>query len=144
MNSLIRRAIRKQDRLLKRFGKNKIPFYWDRYRAQRNFVVKLIKKAKFDYKQKVDSLLANPVTSPKKWWSIAKSQYGNKLCSSIPDLLENDIRISDSKLKAQIFNDYFANQSTLINADVAPVPSLPTLPFSLSSIVVNESEVLCI
>ena len=58
--------------------------------------------------------------------------------------MENDIRISDSKLKAQIFNDYFANQSTLINADVAPVPSLPTSPFSLSSIVVNESEVLCI
>ena len=66
MNSLIRRAIRKQDRILKRFGKNKIPFYWESYRAQQNFVVKLIKKAKFDYKQKVDSLLANPVTSPKK------------------------------------------------------------------------------
>ena len=77
-------------------------------------------------------------------WSIAKSQYGNKLCSSIPDLLENDIRISDYKLKAQLLNDYFANQSTLINADVAPVPSLPTSSFSLSSIVVNESEVLCI
>jgi hypothetical protein len=119
-----------------------IPFYWERYRVQRNFVVKLIKKAKFDYKQKVASLLANPVTSPKKWWSIAKSQYENKLtCSSIPDLLENDIRISDSKLKAQIFNVYFANQSTLTNADVAPVPSLPTSHFTLSSIVVNESDV---
>ena len=42
MNSLIRRAIRKRDRLLKRFGKNKIPSNWERYRAQRNFVVKLI------------------------------------------------------------------------------------------------------
>jgi hypothetical protein len=120
-----------------------IPFYWERYRVQRNFVVKLIKKAKFDYKQKVASLLANPVTSPKKWWSIAKSQYENKLtCSSIPDLLENDIRISDSKLKAQIFNDYFANQSTLTNADVGSCSVLAHITFCIVfNCCINESEV---
>lgn len=95
-----------------------------------------------NFTNKTNSLLADPLTSAKKWWGIAKSQYGNKWCSSIPDLLENDNVISDSRLKAQVFNDYFVSQSVLLSAATAAIPSLPSWHYSLSFIAVNESQVL--
>ena len=49
MNGAIRRAIRKRDRLLKAYTKFKSSFKWEKYRIDRNLVVKLNRKAKLDY-----------------------------------------------------------------------------------------------
>lgn len=57
MNGLIRQNIRKRDRLLKRFSYKKDAFNWERYRRQRNVVVTLIRKAKKDYNDKINSSL---------------------------------------------------------------------------------------
>ena len=67
MNGAIRRAIRKRDRLLKAYTKFKSSSKSEKYRINRNLVVKLIRKAKLDYQQKTNKLLSNPETSAKKW-----------------------------------------------------------------------------
>ncbi len=54
MNGLIRWSIRRRDRLLKRFSNNKTLLRWERYRTQRNLVVKLIRKAKIEYQKKTE------------------------------------------------------------------------------------------
>jgi hypothetical protein len=122
MNGLIRQAIRRRDRLLKRV------LSWERYRIQRNLVVKLIRRAKMEHQRKINTLLADPSTSAKKWWGISKSLYGNKCCSSLPDLIDNNIVISDSQHKAQVFNDYFVGQTIMLNADTADIPSYKPIP----------------
>ena len=116
MNGLIRWSIRRRDTLLKRFSNNKTLLRWERYRTQRNLVVKLIRKAKIEYQKKLNTLLSDPSTSAKKWWGIAKSLLWNKFCSPIPDFINNRNIISDSIHKAQIFNDYFVSQTILVNA----------------------------
>ena len=49
MDGAIRRVIRKRDRLLKAYTKFKSSSKWEKYRINRNLVVKLIRKAKLDY-----------------------------------------------------------------------------------------------
>lgn len=101
-----RRAIRKRDRLLKAYTKFKSSLKWEKYRINRNLVVKLIRKAKLDYQQKTNELLSNPETLAKKWWNVAKSFYGSKASSAIPPLYEDNEYVFDSKDKADLFNDF--------------------------------------
>jgi hypothetical protein len=75
MNGSIRQAIRRRDRLLKRFSNIKSVLSWERYRTQRYLVVKLIRRAKMEHQRKINTLLADPTTSAKKWWGISKSLY---------------------------------------------------------------------
>jgi hypothetical protein len=97
-----------------------------------------------EHQRKINTLLADPSTSAKKWWGISKSLYGNKCCSSLPDLIDNNIVISDSQhtYKAQVFNDHFVGQTAMANSDTANIPSLPSSPHNFSIIVVNEYQVL--
>ena len=111
MNGAIRQAIRKRDRLLKAYTKFKSSSTWEKYRINRNVVVKLIRKAKLDYQQKTNELLSNPETSAKKWWNVAKSFYGSKVSSAIPPLYEHNNYVFDSKDKADLFNDFFLSQT---------------------------------
>jgi hypothetical protein len=92
-----------------------------------------------EHQHKINTLLVDPSTSAKKWWGISKSLYSNKCCSSLPDLIDNNIVISDSQHKAKVFNDYFVGQTIMPNADTADIPSSP---HNLSIIVVNEYQVL--
>ena len=71
MNGSIRQAIRRRDRLLKRFSNIKSVLSWERYRTQRNLVVKLIRRTKMEHQRKINTLLADPSTSVKKWWGIS-------------------------------------------------------------------------
>ena len=138
MNSLIRRNIRKRDRFLKKFSSTKNSALWECYRRQRNFVVTIIKKAKKDYNDKINGLLANPSTSSKKWWNITKSIYKNKYSPSIPVIINNGEFISDSKQKAKVLNNYFVSQTQLATSVSSVVPTLPNPTCLLSSITASE------
>ena len=141
MNGSIRRGIRVRDRLLSLFSQSKSALVWERYRLQRNSVVNLIRKAKKVYNGKLNSLLANPSTSAKKWWSITKSLLGNKVCSSIPDLNDNGHLVSKSREKAEVFNEHFISQSTLPSGNSSFVLPLLRSPFSLDSICASEFQI---
>ena len=109
MNSDIRKAIRKRNRLLKYYCRHKSPRAWENYRVQRNLTTFLIRTAKEKYYTNLSDKLQDPEIGHKKWWGIIKSLYGNKIHSNIPALLEGDWMITDAKEKATLFNDYFCS-----------------------------------
>ena len=54
--------------------------------------------------------LNNPSTSAKTYWSILKTFYNGKKVPLIPPLQIGNTLVSDFKMKANIFNKFFASQ----------------------------------
>ena len=76
----------------------------------------------------------DPTTSPKAYWSILKTVLNNKKIPCIPPIYHN-IYITDFKEKAQIFNNIFAKQCTLVeNTSKLPIDSFKrnNLPSTIS------------
>ena len=66
MTSVVRKAIRKRNRLLKLYCKKKYSL-WQRYKDQRNHTTTLIRDAKNLYYHKLNTQLSDPCLGPKKW-----------------------------------------------------------------------------
>lgn len=144
-NSKIRSAIRKRNRLLKKFNKQKTTIAWESYKAQRNNTTRLIRKAKNDFYFKLNQQLSDSATAPKKWWSCVKSMYKKKNYTSIPNLRVGAEIVTDSCEKASLFNDFFINQGRIEVSDqdlafFTPVTRSPSL--SLSNIATTDTEIL--
>lgn len=139
INSEVRRAIRKRNRLLKTFCHYKNPETWELYRQQRNFTTSLIRRRKLSYYSYLNEKLQHSSLGPKKWWGIIKRLYGSKIKLTVPTLLEGDSLVSDAKDKATLLNDYFCSQSKLSNED-APLPTLRDFQNSKTLSVVSTSE----
>jgi hypothetical protein len=122
MNSEVRRAVRKRNRLLKKFCANKNPENWELYRRQRNNTTTLIRKSKISFYNKLNNKLNDVLLGPKKWWGIVKQLYGSKIQSSVPALLENNCIITDAKEKATLLNEYFSSQCKIPDLD-ATIPN---------------------
>ena len=67
----------------------------------------------------------DPTISPKACWSILKTFLNNKKIPCTPSIYHNNNYITDCKENAQIFNDFFAKQCTLVENS----SKLPTNPF---------------
>jgi len=89
MNSKVRSAIRKRNRLLKKFNRLNSITNWNKYKQQRNYTTFLIRDAKANYYKKLNENLSNPLFCKKKWWSSVKSLINNKIQMSIPSLRED-------------------------------------------------------
>ena len=122
MNCKVRSAIRKRNRLLKKFDRIKSIGNWNNYKQQRNLTTSLIRDAKANYYLKLNNDLSNPSLCKKKWWSTVKSLYNNKIHMSIPSLKENLCIITDAKQKADIFNAYFVSQATVADIERTIIP----------------------
>ena len=78
-------------------------------------------KRKEKYYHHLSLKLNNPNISDKTYWSILKSFYYDTKVPLIPPLLANTKIVSDFTKKANLFNDFFATQSTpLANSSVLP------------------------
>ena len=73
MNSSIRKAIRKRNRIHYRAKSTNNPDHWSQYRHLRNDVIRLVREAKTEYRNKLTSQLMDKSIPPDKWWRIAKS-----------------------------------------------------------------------
>ena len=98
MDSSVRLAMRKRDRLLK-------------YRQQRNLTTTLIRKNKAKYFHKVNAKLQDVTTGVKAWWSIVKGLYGEKVQSTVSTLIEGVRQVTNAQEKAEILNEHFCDQS---------------------------------
>ena len=63
------------------------------------------------------SKLDNPSTSAKTYWSILKTFYNGKKVPLIPQIQIGNTLVSDFKMKANIFNKFFASQCVPLNND---------------------------
>ena len=104
----------------------------------------MISTSKECYYDRLSKKLSDPKTSPKAYWSILKSFFGDRKVPLIPPLFHNNIYITDFKDKANLFNTHFSKQCSLIPT----TSSLPNETFgplfhsSLSSVVFDDNMVL--
>ena len=65
--------------------------------------------------------MANPNMAPKKKFELLERITNTGKSSYIKPLIDNDEMINNPKLKAKVFNTYFASKSTIINSsDTGP------------------------
>ena len=74
----------------------------------------LIEESKEKYYVRLSKKLLDPQTSPKSYWSILKTFLNNKKIPCIPPLLHQDKFIIDFKDKAEMFNNFFADQCSIL------------------------------
>ena len=95
------------------------------------------------YYEKFAKKLNNPLLQAKNYWSVLKTFYHDKKIPLIPPLLVDDKHVTDNKTKANIFNEYFAEQcSHLKSNSVLPINQTFLTQSSLTSLDFNEEEIL--
>jgi hypothetical protein len=78
---------------------------------------------------------------PKDYWKTIKSVMGVKVKPTIGTLTVNGNEIANTKNKADIFNNYFATQSTLDDTPRAMPPLLMTTRHRLGNVKTTQAEV---
>ena len=78
--------------------------------------------------------MMNPLTSTKIYWSILKSFHDNKKIFYIPQLLNQNRYVTKYKGKVKLFNNFFANQCSLINNSSV----IPTVLFKQTENVISS------
>ena len=83
--------------------------------SQRNLCVKLLKKAKSSYFEK---LQPSSITDNKKFWKTVKPMFSEKtMATDSITLIENNKIISEDQEVAEIFNSYFSNAVKSLNIE---------------------------
>ena len=132
ISALLKRQMRKRDKLLSKAKKTKSYIAWNDYKQQRNKVVKLLKSAHNEYLNR--SIGDNLELNPNKFWQYVKHSRSDS--QTIPTLRSVDsLRISD-KNKANALNNYFQLVFTTDDGNLPPVSS--SLPTSIGNIVFDQ------
>ena len=108
----------------------------------RNETTRLTGRAKEHYFEKLGKKLSDSLTVTKSYWTTLKNILNEKKNSVIPPLLENGVFITNFQAKADIFNELFIEQCSIIpNNSVSPSLMFRTNN-KLSSIAIDETEIL--
>ena len=95
------------------------------------------------YYENLAKKLNDPLLQAKTYWSILKTFYNGKKIPLIPPLLVRDKFVTDMKTKADIFNNFFAEQCTPCKNDSKlPINQIFLTKSRLSSLDINEDEIL--
>ena len=87
--------------------------------------------------------MLDPQTSPKSYWSILKTFLNNKRTPYIPPLLHQDKFIIDFKDKAEMFNNFFADQCSILrNKSELPATLSKKTSESLTTIDFSNNDIL--
>ena len=94
-----------------------------RFQCFQNLLIATTEKSKEQFYSRIWNKLIDPTTSSKAHCSITETFFKKRPC--IPPIYHNNNYITNFKEKAQIFNNFFAKQRTLIDH----TSKLPTDPF---------------
>ena len=101
------------------------------------------KESKNQYYTRLSYKLLDPKTSQNSYWSISKNFLNNKKIPCIPPLPHQGKFVTDFKEKANIFNNFFTNQcSVLSNNSYLPVTLTKKIHEPLSTINFSTDDVL--
>ena len=137
LNSKIKKMIRKRKRLFNKFKSTRDDFDFQNYKHFRNKVTQEIRKSKKEQIDRLADNLKNNTNAPRDWWKTLKTFIKPSQRVLIPPLEKDGCIYSDSKDKADIFNTFFANQSSLDDSnaslpDITPVPQSVIEPFTFT------------
>ena len=129
-----------RDKLFKNAKRSGLFHDFEIFKQQRNLVNDLIRMAKRNHLTN----LANKLTetrSEKDWWKLVKSVCGQSKSESIPTINHNNESIQCPKLKANIFNEYFANICNVDDSNIDEQPDQLLNPNTLSQLDITLQEV---
>ena len=142
MTPEIKRAIRRKHRVYKKYVSRGRKIDELAYmRVVRNKTTHLIDRAKGHYFEKLGKKLSDPSTGTKSYWTTLKNILNKKKNSVIPPLLENGVFITNFQAKADIFNELFVEECSIIPNN-SVLPSLIFRTNKLSNIAIDETEIL--
>ena len=102
----------------------------------------LISSTKALLYENVAKKLNNPLLQEKTYWSILKIFYSDKKIPLIPSLLVDNTFATDMRTKANIFNEYFAEQCTPLKNNSVFIDQIFLTQSRLVSLDFNEDEIL--
>ena len=144
MNETIKSKIKAKNALYKKYIQNG-RFESDFVYLQ-NLIIELnelISSTKTLYYENLAEKLNNPLLQPKTYWSVLKTFYDDKKIPLIPPLLVDDKHVTDTETKVNIFNEYFAQQCTLLkNNSVLPSNQTFLTQSRLTSLDFSEEKIL--
>ena len=118
-------------------------FFFEKFKALQYQLNMSIEESKKKYYTKLSSRLADPLTSPKTYWSILKTFLNIKKIPCIPPLFHENKFITDFKEKAELFNRFFVNQCSLLsNNSVLPTNLTQLTNKCLDSIHFSSSDIV--
>ena len=124
------------------FQNNKDIQLFRRFQCIQNLLTATIEKSKEQFYSRISTKLMDSTTSPKAYWSILKTLLNNKKIPCIPPIYHNNNYITDFKEKAQIFNDFFAKQCTLVeNTSKLPTNSFKRANNLLSTMLFTRDDI---
>ena len=133
--------LRKRKRLYDKYKRtNRIDDY-EIYKHYRNKAISEIRKAKKAETDKLATKLTSYKFSPKDWWKVLKSFIKPNQSSSIPPLNKDGVTFEDDNDKANILNDYFADQTSLDETHATLPPDPPDNLPHFDSVTVSPEEV---
>ena len=141
-NGALRKLCRRKDRKHKRAKILNTAVSWAAFREARNTYVNAVKEAKSMFENSNYSYLVNEgKEKPKKWWTILKSLLGQTSDTIIPPIeVDNEI-ITDDKAKANAFNTFFTNVSSLDDSNATLPNDIPNTEYQLNNIFITEEDV---
>ena len=122
MTATLKSAIKRKHRVYNKYVKHgRKPDDWGYVRSFRNETSAKINKAKDDYFSDVGKKLSDPTNGIKSYWETLNKIINKKRFFNFPPLLENGVLVTNFQTKANIFNDHFFEQcSVIINDSVLP------------------------
>ena len=145
-NGYLRRLRRKLNRLHKIVKLKNNVTHWERYRSNRNFYFREVKRCKQEYFDNIYENFDVSKLSTNDYFKTANRLLPFKKSNSdscIPPLNNNGIIITKDADKARLFNEFFACASKLNDSNAKlPVNSYPIPGISIiSEIIITEQEV---
>ena len=138
----LKRYIRKRKRAYHRAKETKTDTDWHKFKKLRNKTVRLVRKCKTDFNQKLANKLKSDALTAKDWWPTLKKIISPNSKSSVPPLEFNNTIHTDENDKANILNNFFQNQTLLDDRnDVLPDLLPSTVDSQLDHIVLTTLEV---
>ena len=115
---------------------------WRAYRTYKNLVTTKIRHRKLEYLNELDLKAFDPKHfGTKEWWNLVKQFMNPKgISDDIPPIFFNGTLYSSSEDKANAFNDYFIQQSTLNN----PKENIPDVEYTdheITDIILTHADV---
>ena len=145
MTAALKSAIKPKHRVYKKYVKRgRKPDDWEYVCTVRNETSSRITKAKDDYFSNLGKSLSDPTNGTKSCWATLQKIINKTKFSNIPPLLENGVFVTNFQMKANIFNDHFVKQCSLINNE----STLPNFVFrcnySISDVEITVEKSLSI
>ena len=145
MTTSLKSAIKRKHRVYNKYVKSgRKPDDWEYVRTIRNQTSSKITQAKDEYFSSLGRKLSDPTHGTKSYWTTLNKIINKKKFSNIPLLLENGVFVTNFQTKANIFNNHFVEQCSLISNDSVLLIPVSRCNSSLSSVEITGSKILSI